>query len=60
MTPKEIKERFLIGIEMFNKGEPQPIEKEKRIESLGWRHAKKAALDLELAIETVVEAFSKD
>lgn len=57
MTEKEIKERFLKGIEMFTKGMPQPTEREYRIESLGWRHAKKTATDLELAIEMVVEAY---
>lgn len=54
VTEEEVKERFMNGMEMFNQGMPQLSE---RIETLGWRHAKKAATDLELAIETVIEAY---
>lgn len=54
MAEGEVKERFMNGMKIFNKGMPQPPE---RIEALGWRHAKKAATDLELAIETVIEAY---
>lgn len=57
MTEDEVRERFLDGMELFKKGQPQPAEREKRIESLGWRHAKKAATDLQLTIETVIEGY---
>lgn len=62
MTTEKLKEeevttRFIQGMDMFKSGIPQPTEREQRIESLGWRHAKKAAIDLELAIESVVEAY---
>ena len=42
---------------MFKNGMPQPTNREQRIESLGWRHAKKAATDLELTLEAVIEAY---
>lgn len=57
MKEEEVKERFMQGMEMFKNGMSQPIEREQRIESLGWRHAKKAATDLQLTIESVIEAY---
>lgn len=57
MDEKEVKEKFMLGMEMFKNGMPQPINREQRIESLGWRHAKKAATDLELTLEAVIEAY---
>lgn len=57
LNEEEVTTRFIQGMDMFKNGIPQPTEREQRIESLGWRHAKKAAIDLELAIESVVEAY---
>ena len=57
MTEDEVRERFLAGMELFKEGKSQPTEREKRIESLGWRHARKAATDLQLTIETVIEGY---
>ena len=57
LNEQEVTTRFIQGMDMFKNGMPQPMEREQRIESLGWRHAKKAAIDLELAIESVVEAY---
>ena len=57
LNEEEVTTRFIQGMDMFKNGISQPTEREQRIESLGWRHAKKAAIDLELAIESVVEAY---
>ncbi len=57
LNEKEVTTRFTQGMDMFKNGMPQPMEQEQRIESLGWRHAKKAAIDLKLAIESVVETY---
>lgn len=57
LNKEEVTTRFVQGMHMFENGMPQPTEREQRIESLGWRHAKKAAIDLELALESVVEAY---
>lgn len=56
MNEEEVKKRFMQGMDRFRGGMPQPMEQEQRIESLGWRLAKKTAVDLELAIESVIEA----
>jgi hypothetical protein len=57
MKEEEVKQRFLEGMDMFQKGLPQPTDSKQRIESLGWRHAKKAQLDFQLALENVIEAY---
>ena len=57
MTEDEVRERFLAGMKLFKEGKSQPTERENRIESLGWRHARKAATDLQLTIETVIEGY---
>jgi hypothetical protein len=57
MTEKEVTERFFKGIELFKHSEPQPLGREYRIESLGWRHAKKTAMELELTLANVVVAY---
>ena len=57
MSEEEVRKRFFEGIKLFKEGQLQPTEREKRIESLGWRHAKKAATDLQLTIETVIEGY---
>jgi hypothetical protein len=57
MIEKEVTTRFLNGIELFNHNKPQPLGRDNRIESLGWRHANKEALELELTLAGVVEAY---
>lgn len=57
MNKQEVEARFLDGIQMFKDGGTQPLGRDLRIESYGWRQAKKAKLDLEMALESAIEAF---
>ena len=60
MSKEEAMERFKVGISMFNRGLPFPIDTELEIEQIGWSYAEKFVLNYQKTIDNMFDTFCKE